>query len=618
MTSPVSMQWDPADFRERIQAVLDAFLDEQADRLAPLGGDAARLVAEARTSVRGGKRFRAAFCCWGYRAIRPDVPDEDALARACAALELLHASALVHDDYMDASDTRRGRPATHRAFEAEHRDRRVAGRPDQYGAAAAILLGDLLLGWSEELLRRCGLPGGVRRTGPRGLRPVPHRGDRRAVPRRVRAGPRARRRRHRDDRAALQVRQVLHRAARCTSGPRWPGRRPAQLEELSRFGLPLGEAFQLRDDLLGVYGDPATTGKPAGDDLVEGKRTVLVALALDGTDREAARRLDAALGTGLDEAAVADLRDIIDRSGAHAQVEEVIEALAERAVAALDTPTVDDAARGRAARPGRRRHPAHGLSRPAPAQSRLGSPATSGPSPRSSTANGTPRSALTRDPSTLSAMLKAFSSSRASVAQPSHSSTTPVGAAADVVQAVGERVEVLAVPVGEGRAPRPTAARKSALPPSSQPSTWPKPQPACSTRVPDVVDVEGAVPQVDAGVDPAGQQCRESAHRTILSKDAVVVLGPVELAVVAGHDAPRAAVVGAGGGDGVLRVVARVARPGRSSSRFSNVPPSSSSGNGPPASISSTVSAASGGSVGQLHQRQAARRVGARLLASGR
>lgn len=345
MTSPVSMQWDPADFRARIQDVLDEFLDEQAARLTPLGEDASRLIAEARTSVRGGKRFRAAFCYWGYRAIRPEVPDEDALARACAALELLHASALVHDDYMDASDTRRGRPAAHRTFEAEHRAAGWRGRPDQYGAAAAILLGDLLLGWAEELLRRCGLP--VASVVPALevfdlCRTEVIAGQFLDVSVQARA--------HADVDTAMTV--LRYKSAKYSIerplhvGAALAGATPAQLEDLSRFGLPLGEAFQLRDDLLGVYGDPATTGKPAGDDLVEGKRTVLVALALDGTDREAARRLDAALGTSLDEAAVADLREIIDRSGAHAQVEEVIEALAERAVAALDTPTVDDAARG--------------------------------------------------------------------------------------------------------------------------------------------------------------------------------------------------------------------------------------------------------------------------------
>jgi geranylgeranyl diphosphate synthase type I len=142
---------------------LDAFLDEQAGRLAPLGDDAARLLAEARASVSGGKRFRAAFCYWGFHSVAgraDDSPDgsEDALVRACASLELLHASALVHDDYMDASETRRGRPATHRGFAAEHRRDGWRGDPEQYGASAAILVGDLLLSWSDELLRRCGLP----------------------------------------------------------------------------------------------------------------------------------------------------------------------------------------------------------------------------------------------------------------------------------------------------------------------------------------------------------------------------------------------------------------------------------------------------------------------------
>ena len=149
--------WDQDGFRARVQGALDTFLDEQAERLLPLGGDAARLVAEARTSVAGGKKFRASFCWWGHLAVAPPA-DVDALVRACASLELLHASALVHDDYMDASDSRRGRPSTHRAFEREHRGAAWRGDPEQYGASAAILLGDLLLSWSDELLRRCGLP----------------------------------------------------------------------------------------------------------------------------------------------------------------------------------------------------------------------------------------------------------------------------------------------------------------------------------------------------------------------------------------------------------------------------------------------------------------------------
>src|SRR5580765_1511661 len=150
--------WDDSGFRERVQKTLDEFLDQMVERLAPLGPDAARLLEEGRRCVSGGKRFRASFCWWGYRAVQPEVEDEEALLRACAALEMLHASALVHDDYMDASDTRRGRPATHRRFASEHRDDGWRGDPEQFGASAAILLGDLLLTWSDELLRRCGLP----------------------------------------------------------------------------------------------------------------------------------------------------------------------------------------------------------------------------------------------------------------------------------------------------------------------------------------------------------------------------------------------------------------------------------------------------------------------------
>ena len=125
--------WDQDGFRARVQAALDAFLDEQAERLEPLGPDAARLVAEARTSVAGGKMFRASFCWWGHLAVAPPA-EVDALVRACASLELLHASALVHDDYMDASDSRRGRPSTHRTFESEHRGAGWRGDPEQYGA----------------------------------------------------------------------------------------------------------------------------------------------------------------------------------------------------------------------------------------------------------------------------------------------------------------------------------------------------------------------------------------------------------------------------------------------------------------------------------------------------
>ncbi len=335
--------WDHDGFRNRVQGALDDFLDEQAERLRPLGPDAARLVAEARTSVAGGKRFRASFCWWGHLAVAPPA-DSDALVRACASLELLHASALVHDDYMDASDSRRGRPSTHRAFEGEHRRAGWRGDPEQYGAAGAILLGDLLLAWSDELLRRCGLPLAT-------VAPALEVFD--LCRTEVVAGQfldvSAQARGHADVDTAMTV--LRYKSAKYSIerplhlGAALAGATAGTLGELSAFGLPLGEAFQLRDDLLGVFGDPATTGKPAGDDLVEGKRTVLVALALDSAPAADAELLDRSLGTPLSEDDVARLREVIEASGAHAQLEAVIDQLSDVALAALDRAAIDDGAR---------------------------------------------------------------------------------------------------------------------------------------------------------------------------------------------------------------------------------------------------------------------------------
>jgi geranylgeranyl diphosphate synthase type I len=327
--------WDPAPFRAAVSAALKAFVDEQAAQLVPLGPDADRLVAAARESVAGGKRFRASFCYWGYRAVRYDVPDEDALVRACAALELLHASALVHDDLMDASDTRRGRPATHRAFEAFHREQGWSGDPEQYGAAAAILLGDLLLSWADELLRRCGLDHDVVRDALAFFdttRSEVIAGQFLDVSVQARGGA--------DVDLAMKV--LRYKSAKYSVerplhvGAALAGATSETLAGLSAFGLPLGEAFQLRDDLLGVFGDPEATGKPAGDDLSEGKRTVLVALALAAAPEADARLLDQSLGTALDEHEVSGLRRVIESSGALADVEQRIRALTDDSLAALD------------------------------------------------------------------------------------------------------------------------------------------------------------------------------------------------------------------------------------------------------------------------------------------
>jgi geranylgeranyl diphosphate synthase type I len=342
----VSATWNVAGFRAEVQAALTEVVDAYAERLAPLGPDAGSLITQARISLAGGKMFRASFCWWGHLAIAEpaDAEQHRALLRACASLELLHASALVHDDLMDASDTRRGNPATHRAFAAEHAAARWRSDATSYGAAGAILLGDLLLAWSEELLRRCGLP-------YESVAPALEVFD--LCRTEVIAGQfldvSVQARGYADVETAMTV--LRYKSAKYSIerplqvGAALAGATPEQLAQLSAFGLPLGEAFQLRDDLLGVFGDPAATGKPAGDDLVEGKRTVLVALALDAAPPAEARILDAALGTRLTGDQVAELRRIIDASGARDQVEEAITALSETALEALDRAEIDEHAR---------------------------------------------------------------------------------------------------------------------------------------------------------------------------------------------------------------------------------------------------------------------------------
>ena len=340
----MTASWDSADFRDRVAATLAEFVDEQAVRLADLGEDAERLVDAARDAVSGGKRLRAAFCYWGFRSVLDEGFDERRLVRAASALELLHASALVHDDYMDASDVRRGRPATHRAFEAQHAAHGWGGDPRQYGGAAAILLGDLLLSWADEMLRTCGFPLD---------RVVDALGWFDTTRSEVIAGQfldvSVQARRAGDVATAMTV--LRYKSAKYSVerplhiGAALAGGSAEVLAALSAVGLPLGEAFQLRDDLLGVFGDPAVTGKPAGDDLVEGKRTVLVALALEHAPADQARLLDEGLGTALTEEQVAALRTVIEDSGAHTRVEAMIDELTGRCLEALDRAPVTESAR---------------------------------------------------------------------------------------------------------------------------------------------------------------------------------------------------------------------------------------------------------------------------------
>lgn len=340
-----AIPWDPDGFRAAMQTVLDDFVAAQTRQWASLGDDAARLMAAATRSVHGGKRFRAMFCLWGFRAVREVSSTEDAaLLRAAAALELLHASALVHDDFMDASDTRRGHPTTHVAFADLHRRSGWPGDPDQYGAAAAVLLGDLLLSWADELMRGCGLPTDV---VAEALRVFDATRSEVVLGQFLDVSLQARGKSDVDQ--AMQV--VRYKSAKYSIerplhvGAVLAGGNASMLDELSAFGLPLGAAFQLRDDLLGVFGDPAVTGKPAGDDLSEGKRTVLVALTLQRCSAPEAIALEGSLGRTLSADEVVELQGVIERSGAAAEVEKRIDRLTQQSLDALEAAPVTEAAR---------------------------------------------------------------------------------------------------------------------------------------------------------------------------------------------------------------------------------------------------------------------------------
>jgi len=334
-----------AAFRSAIERTCQDFCAHHDPLLAPLGGDARRLGDAARRSVSGGKRFRAAFGWWGHHAAAGTAAvDSTALLRACAALEFLHASALVHDDYIDASDVRRGRPASHRAFADEHRDSGWTGDPEQYGAAAAILLGDLLLSWADELLRTCGLPTDRVLAA---LREFDRTRTEVVAGQFLDVSVQARGRADVDEAmTVLRYKSAKYSVERPLNvGAALGGAAPRVQAQLSAFGLPLGEAFQLRDDLLGVFGDPAVTGKPAGDDLREGKRTVLVARALEALPAADAARLDHALGTQLKQDDVDDLRGLIDSSGARERIEKAIDGLTDQALAALARADIAETAR---------------------------------------------------------------------------------------------------------------------------------------------------------------------------------------------------------------------------------------------------------------------------------
>jgi geranylgeranyl diphosphate synthase type I len=339
-------------FLTAVATEIDAFLTEQAAVLASMGPELAPVHGMAGRMLSGGKRLRPAFCVWGYVAAAgmPGADRLKPLLNAAGSLDVLHVSALVHDDLMDSSDVRRGRPAAHRQFEALHTDAGWLGDAAAFGRAAAILLGDLLVMWSVQMLQAAGLEqSSLQRALPivEAMRTEVTCGQyldivAQAHPLRAQAPATAT--------GPPSIELALDEASRVVEykAARYTVQRPCQMGAalgdaddelyyaLAGYGSPLGRAFQFRDDLLGVYGDSQLTGKPTGDDLREGKRTVLVAHAYGHTDEAGRQRLAAALGDPLlDAAGVADLQQLIEESGARGAVESMITENYERALKAL-------------------------------------------------------------------------------------------------------------------------------------------------------------------------------------------------------------------------------------------------------------------------------------------
>ncbi|WP_285116333.1 polyprenyl synthetase family protein [Leifsonia sp. fls2-241-R2A-40a] len=346
-------------FVDLIQSRIDGFFDARASILVSIADELSPVAAFSRDFLSGGKRFRALFCFWGWQAVRTAGDDDadasdvsaipaggalDAVVSVSSALELFHAAALVHDDLIDNSDTRRGAPAAHKRFERLHDAEGWGGSGATFGTGAATLLGDLLLILSDELFDE----------GLTQLVSAPARRAARAEFNRMRIDVTAGQYldifeeigwagRPDADQLARAERVIVYKSAKYSIesplliGASLAGATVGQLDALRSFGLPLGIAYQLRDDLLGVFGDADVTGKPSGDDLREGKRTVLIALTRQAVPSGARATLDELLGDpDLTPEQVRTLQLTIRESGAVDTVERMIAENVARAISALD------------------------------------------------------------------------------------------------------------------------------------------------------------------------------------------------------------------------------------------------------------------------------------------
>ena len=322
-----------AGFVARVDARLAAVTGAERARWSEVDAALGPLLAEAERLVSsGGKRLRPRFCLWGWMAAGGGA-DAVEPERIGAALELLHVGALLHDDVIDAAETRRGAPAAHRTFSAEHARAGWAGETRRFGEGAAVLLGDIVFAMADGCLGEA----------TDGVRALWH-----EMRLEVNVGQYldllGGARRERDPSAARRI--CRYKSAKYTVerplqlGAAAAGATDGLLGVLSGYGVPLGEAFQMRDDVLGAFGDEIDTGKPVGGDFVEGKPTPMLALAWQAADAAQREVLGTVGDPALTSAAVADIRRVVVETGALAETEHLITTLRDEAVAALDDPMV--------------------------------------------------------------------------------------------------------------------------------------------------------------------------------------------------------------------------------------------------------------------------------------
>jgi len=342
-----------------VQTKLDAFCDQKRDELSSIADDLIPLIDFTQSLLSGGKRFRALFCYWSYVSNLDDsdknqeITVDSPIVGVAAALEMFHAAALVHDDLLDQSDTRRGSPSIHKRFEDLHIRHGYVGSPERFGVAGSVLVGDLMLAWSSEIFGEALLnaPNEIAESNCRTefgkMRFEVMAGqyldvlEENAAPTRTDGAAVAR-----ANRIMLYKTAKYSLEAPLLIGAALAGAKDKSLSSLSEFGIPLGMAFQLRDDILGVFGDPEITGKPAGDDLREGKRTVLIALTLETLPNSVARIFEELLTSGeIDSDQLEFMRATITDSKALEKTERLISEHSLRSVEALASLEISDQGR---------------------------------------------------------------------------------------------------------------------------------------------------------------------------------------------------------------------------------------------------------------------------------